>query len=161
MANAKPNQTEESVVRRLWHDPGLVPLVAAAADARRARQRTGRNLMILGFCTVGLGGTVGLLGELASEPGYLGESPRPNEKSTKSHSTTDVIGLVLVGLGLVAATYGIIRLTAQTDIETEAVDRYQGSPSASPLVFPPGISQALSGGAGGKELSLSLWYVTF
>jgi len=154
-------ETEESLVRRLRHDPGLVPLVAAAADARSARQRTGRNLMIIGFSTVGLGGTIGLLGELASEPGYLGESPRPNEKSAQSHSTTDAIGLVLVGLGLVAATYGIMKVAGQTDVETEAVDRYQGSPSASSLVFPPGISRDLFVESRGSSVGLSLCSFTF
>jgi hypothetical protein len=154
-------ETEESVARRLRRDPGLVPFVAAAADARRARQRTGRNLMILGFSTVGLGGTVGLLGNILSGPGYPGESPRPNEKSTQSHFTTDVIGVFLVGLGLITATYGIVKVAAQTDLETEAVGRYQGSPSAGPPIFSPGISRALSVDSRGSTFSLSLGSFTF
>jgi hypothetical protein len=143
-------EPEDSVMRRLRHDPGLVPLAAAAADARRGRQRTGRNLMITGFTTAGLGATVALLGVLMATPGYPGESPRPGEKSTQSHLTTDFVGLVLVGLGSVTAIYGIGKVATLTDLETEAVNRYQGSPSASPLVFPSGSSRALSGGAGGK-----------
>jgi hypothetical protein len=78
-----------------------------------------------------------------------------------SSPTVEAVCLISAGLGLVIAAYGIIRVAAQTDLETEAVGRYQGPPSASPLVSPPGISRALSGGAGGKALSVSLWSLTF
>jgi hypothetical protein len=149
-------ESEERVEWRLRHDLEIVPIAAAAADTRRARQRLGRNAMILGFATVGLGGTVGVLGVLASGPGFPGESPRSNEQTTKSHFTTDVIGLVLVGLGLVTATYGIIRVAAQTDIETEAVDRYKHSERPPPLVSSTGISRTLSVSSGGKELGFSI-----
>ena len=141
--------SEDSVMWRLQHDPGLVSIAVAAADARRARKKSGRNAMILGFSTVGLGATVGILGVLASGPGYPGESPQPNEQSAKGNSTMDVIGLVLVGLGLFTATYGIMTVSARTDIETEAVSRYEGSPSASP------------GRTEGKALSRSLCSFTF
>jgi hypothetical protein len=154
-------EPEESVVRSLRRDPSLVPIVAAAADTRRARQRSGRNAMILGFTAVGLGVTVGVLGVLVSGPGYPGESPQPNEPSTRGHFTTDVIGLVLVGLGLVTATYGIIKVAAQTDIETEAVDRYHGSVTGLTPAFPAGNSRPLSVGSAGKTLSLSLWSFAF
>jgi hypothetical protein len=117
--------------------------------------------MILGFTVAGLGATVGVLGVLMSGPGYPGESPRPNEQSTRGHSTTDVIGLVLVGLGLATATYGFIKVAAQTDIETEAVNRYYGSETGPPPASPAGNSLSLSVGSVGKTLSLSLLSFSF
>ena len=82
----------------------------------RPKAVAGKFRMILGSTTVGLGVTVGVLGLLLSGPALSCESSPCHEQRAKGNPTTDVIGLVLVGLGLVTAAYGIIKVAAPTDI---------------------------------------------
>jgi hypothetical protein len=51
---------------------------------------------------------------------------------------------------------GIVRMAKQTEVETEAVDRYQYTGAGRQPIFPPGYSSALPGGARAKALNLSL-----
>ena len=70
-------------------------------------------------------------------------------------------GLVTAGLGLALAIPGIVRMARQTEVETQAVERYQRSQSSPPPIFPTGNARPLSGGSGGKSLCLSLLSFTF
>jgi hypothetical protein len=152
----------EDVAWRLRYEPSLIPLAAAAADARLARQNSGKQMMTGGFILFGFGMTLSL-GALMSTMPALGTCDDPCQASPMSAKAKaiDVVGLVTAALGLALAIPGIVVMARQTDIETEAVNSYQLTESDAPPKYSPVSSHSLPVGSGGKALSFSLWSFTF
>jgi hypothetical protein len=151
-------EPKEVVWRRLLADPGLVPFAAAAAATRMERKSSGKTMTIVGFTILGVGLTAGYLIILSG----ISDSVNCSFDSACSQSndgritTGFVVGLVSTGVGLAIGIPGIVRMAKQTEVETEAVDRYQYAGVGRQPVFPPGYSSALPGGARAKALNLSL-----
>ena len=144
-------ESRDSVGLRLHHDPELVPVAVAAANARQERQRSGRNWMIAGFTLVGLGATVWVLMTVPIAP--------PAE--VEHNATADAVFAVSAVLGLAAATYGIIKVAVRTDAETEAVRRYRRSEVERPPAYSPEHFHGSLRGTAGGNLGLSLLSFTF
>ena len=152
-------EPRERVEEHLLWDPGLAPLVAAAADARRARKSQGKAMTIGGFTLLGVGVVAGLLVAL-SGPWICWDAACQSEADARAHSG-EAVALASVGLGLALGIPGIVMLARQSQAENQAVDRYQVSRVGPPSALPPGNSRALSTGAVGKTFSLSLWSFAF
>lgn len=150
-------EPRERVEEHLFWDPGMAPLVAAAADARRARKSQGKVMTISGFTLLGVGVVAGLLEALS---GMCFADACQSESEAKSRAG-EAIALASVGIGLALGIPGIVILARQSEAENQAVDRYQDS-GVGPLPrFPPGNSRALSAGSAVKTFSLSLWSFAF
>jgi len=147
-------EPKERVEQRLLWDPGLVPLVAAAVDARLARKSQGKIMTIGGFTILGVGVVAGFLEALSGLCVY-GDC-----QDAKSRAG-EAIALASVGIGLALGIPGIVMLTRQSEAEDKAVDRYQLFGAGPPPAFPLGNSRALSTGSAGKNFSLSLWSFAF
>jgi hypothetical protein len=135
------------VWQRLQLDPGLVPLAAAAADARMSRKSSGKTRTIVGFSIFGVGLGAGYVIMLAS---IIGSADCNNGSSYNStcdnNAGSGVIAGLLVmvvatGVGLGIGIPGIVSMARQSEAETAAVDRYQ-YPFAPPAPTPyyPGQS---------------------
>jgi len=150
------------VAGRLRNDASLIPSAAAAATARLGRQSSGKTMMATGFMLFGFGLTLSFGAFLTTAHGWC-DDPRQcqNSPMNAEAKTIDVVGLVTAAIGLALAVPGIVRTARPSDIEAEAVDRYQRSQSGQPSASPPGDAHSLSGGSGGKALSLSLWSFAF
>jgi hypothetical protein len=113
----------ESVVwQRLLADPGLVPLAAAAANARTNRRRNATGMMAVGFTIVGLGSTITLF-LLAGGPDVDGACSASAGKSSCLKVEGFFVGSLVVGLAL--AIPGLVKMARETEIERGAVERYQ------------------------------------
>jgi hypothetical protein len=152
-------EPEGKVEQRLLWDPGLASLAVAAVEARAARKKTGKTMMICGFTLLGAGATVGVLVAL-SGPMICFDEACQRRRDESDHASETII-LASVGLGLLLAVPGIIKMAAKSDSEAHAVNRYQDSEPIRPPILPPGNSRALSAGSAGTPLSLSLWSFTF
>jgi hypothetical protein len=159
-------EPSEEVLRHLIHDPDLVPVAAEAADVRLRRKGSGKAMTTAGFVFVGLGLTLSIVTALLSTmpaPGTC-DSAHGECQDQPMGAKAEAIavgGLVTAGLGLALAIPGIVRMARQTEVETQAVERYQRSQSSPPPIFPTGNARPLSGGSGGKSLCLSLLSFTF
>jgi hypothetical protein len=151
-------EPKEVVWQRLLADPGLVPFAAAAADTRMERKSSGKTMTIVGFTILGVGLVAGYLIILSgiSDSMNCGFDTSCNPNNDGRITTGFVIGLVSTGVGLAIGVPGIVRMAKQTEVETEAVDRYQYTGAGRQPVFPPGYSSALPGSASRKALNLSL-----
>jgi hypothetical protein len=150
-------EPRERVEQRLLWDPGLVPLVAAAVDARVARKSQGKFMTIGGFTILGAGVVAGFLEALS---GLCIYGDCQSEADAKSRAG-EAIALASVGIGLALGIPGIVMLARQSEAEDKAVDRYQLFGAGPPPAFPLGNSRALSTGSAGKNFSLSLWSFAF
>lgn len=151
--------TTGEVQLRLIREPGLAPLVKAAADARMARKRLGKDLTIAGVSILGAGAIAGL-GVVLMTGAICFDAACQSNVDQGTH-IAEIIVLVAAGIGLALAVPGIVEMARHTDIETEAAERYQGPVSGLPLVLPPAESPAHSTGPSGKSLSLPLLSFTF
>lgn len=152
-------EPEGKVEQRLLWDPGLAPLAVAAINARVARKSAGRTMMICGFTLLGAGATVGVVVALSGP--LLCFDDACQRRKDESNRAGETIILASLGIGLLVAIPGIIKTASQTDSEVQAMNRYQTSEPGRPPILPPGNSHALSTGAAGTPLSLSLWSFTF
>ncbi len=152
-------EPEGKVEQRLLWDPSLASLAVAAVDARVARKSAGRTMMICGFTLLGAGATVGVVVAL-SGPLLCFDDACQRQKDERNRAGETII-LASLGIGLLVAIPGIIKMASQTDSEAQAVNRYQDSEPGRPPIFPPGNSRALSTGSAGTPLTLSLWSFTF
>jgi hypothetical protein len=148
-------EPRERVEQRLLWDPGLVPLAAAAVDARRARKSQGKVMTIGGFTLLGVGAVVGFLVAL-SGPLICWDAACQSEADARARSG-EVIALASAGIGLALGIPGIVMLARQSEAEDKAVERYQ----ISGVGAPPGNSRVLSTGSAGKTFSVSLWSFAF
>ncbi len=151
-------EPKDVVWRRLLADPGLVPLAAAAAETRMERKSSGKTMTIVGFTILGVGLVAGYLIVLSgiSDGINCGYDSSCSQSNDGRITTGFAVGLVSTGVGLAIGIPGIVRMAKQTEVETEAVDRYQYTGTGQQPIFPPGYSSALPGGARGKALNLSL-----
>jgi hypothetical protein len=117
------------VWQRLQLDPGLVPLAAAAGDARMSRKSSGKTRTIVGFSIFGAGLGVGYLIFLSSVFDGVNCNNSYNDTCATSVGSGAIAGLLLmvissaVGLGI--GIPGIVSMARQSEAETAAVDRYQ------------------------------------
>jgi hypothetical protein len=147
---------EESVVRmRLSSNPRLVPLVAAAAEARGKRKTTGKVLTITGGALFAVGFVVGV-GLIMASPEYANNNT--NYNSNNQPSSEAMAGtLVMLGgaaVGLALGIPGVLKLARFSDEEREAVDAYSPNVRDLSLQSPP---QRIIG----KTLAIRLWSMTF
>jgi hypothetical protein len=152
-------EPRERVEQRLLWDPGLVPLVAAAVDARLARKSQGKVMTIGGFTLLGVGVLAGFLVAL-SGPLICWDAECQREADSRSHSG-EAVALASVGVGLALGIPGIVMLARQSEAEDKAVDRYQLFGAGPPTAFPSGNFRALSTGSAAKAFSLSLCSFVF
>jgi hypothetical protein len=136
-------EDREVVEQRLLWNPGMVSYAAAAADARLERKGQGKALMIAGFTLLGGGSAVGLAVALSGPLICFDEAcQRRQDESTRAGET---IMLASVGLGLLLAIPGIVKMAHQSESETQAVRYYQSTEAGRPLVFPADRPRPLSG----------------
>jgi hypothetical protein len=130
------------VWQRLQLDPGLVPFAAAAADERMSRKSTGKIMTITGFSILGvgvIGGYVIMLSSIA-DTGCTYDGSCSNDMGRRLMTGLVVI-LASTGVGLGIGIPGIVKMARQSEIETDAVDRYHypGSMGA-PMPYAPAQS---------------------
>jgi MFS family permease len=121
-------EPEGTVVGRLALDPNLVPLAAAAADARDSRKSTGKIMAITGFSILGVGDIVGAV-VIAATPGY------PNIRSDGWQQVGIGLGVALgaLAVGLAIAIPGVVKMGKYSDAENAAVEYYErNGPNARP-----------------------------
>ena len=151
------------VWQHLLADPGLVPLAAAAADTRMERKSTGKTMTIVGFTILGVGVGVGY---------YLMWSGIMSGTDCLSYGSTCApddgkirLGLLLaavsLGVGCGIGIPGIVKMAKQTEVETQASERYQYAGYGRPPVYPGSYSQALPMRPPGARLDLPLWSFRF
>jgi hypothetical protein len=107
------------VASRLSTNPRLVPLAAAAANARMSRRSTGKAMAIVGFTILGVGDIVGGA-IIASTPGYPNVQPGHGNRILLGVG----VGVVSLGVGLALAIPGLIKMASPSDIENRALDYY-------------------------------------
>lgn len=151
-------ETKPVVWQHLLADPGLAPLAAAAADVRIERKSSGKTMTIVGFTILGVGAGVGY----AIMVSGIMSGADCNAYDSQCGPNTDrmlgglAVGILSVGVGLAIGIPGIIRMARQTELETQASERYQAWGSGQPLVYPGAYSQALPMRLPGRRLDLSL-----
>ena len=106
----------------------------------------------------GLGMTLNLGALMSTMPA---DDPSQSLPMSSKAEVISVVGLVTAAIGLALAIPGIVAMARQTDIETEAVNRYQSTESDAPPRYSPVSPRSLSVGSGGKNLSFSLLSFTF
>jgi len=124
------------VAQRLASDPGLLPLAAAAADARLARRHSGATLTTAGFLVLGvglLGGGVLIVSGLTPS-GCGWEEPNcgggDNDGTVHAGFAALLVGLVA---GPALAIPGLVKLARTTQVEADALERYGAPPLARPF----------------------------
>lgn len=136
-------EEEELVVQRLLRDPGLIPLVAEAADTRRARRRTGMAMTIGGFGLMGVGV---LLGGVMVISGITPNHDCPYEGGSTCDSggndgevhTGLLVMLASTAVGLSLGIPGVVRLASPSETERNALERYSNPPARPRLAGRPG-----------------------
>ena len=136
------------VWQRLQLDPSLVPLAAAAGEARLERRSSGKVRTIVGFTIFGVGmaaGYVVFLATLADSTNcnnYGYESSCSDKDVSKGLWTAVIIWVAFVGVGLGIGILGIISMVKQSEMETAVMDRYQYGRNALPPALYPSQSMA-------------------
>jgi hypothetical protein len=109
-----------------------------------------------------MGGTLGLYVTLKA--GFAGSFDCDSTCKT-THDEQMKFGIALyatsIGVGLALAIPGLIKLSRQSKIETEAVRRYQLSQSGHASIRPPESSRPLSAMVPGKTVGLPLLSLSF
>ena len=116
-------ESTSTVAHRIAADPSLVPLAAKAADARMQRKHSGKVLTIAGFTIFGVGTAIGFEMIVASATSYNCPSngcPAGGNRGLPGL----VVALVSEAIGLAMAIPGIVKLSRQSEAETEASARF-------------------------------------
>jgi hypothetical protein len=127
------------VHQRLTLDPGLSPLVAAAADARSARQASGKAMVTGGYVILVVGGLLGGILFLSAItpssdcPWEGGSDCDSGGNDGQVHAGLGILALSGVA-GLVLVIAGNVKRSGTGQPELDALTRYHGSgpPLASP-----------------------------
>jgi hypothetical protein len=137
------------VQNRLATHPKLVPLAAAAADARTSRRSTGKAMAIGGFTILGVG-DIAASYILVTTPGY------PNVQSGHTNRIFLSVGVAVgsLALGLSLGITGILKLAHPTEVEERALDAYSPGWRDVSFQFPP--PQVL-----GKTVTSPVWSFIF
>jgi hypothetical protein len=154
----------DAVSRRILWDPGLTPLVAAAADARTHRRRLGKGLTIGGFSLMGLGLIVGgimVISGIAApwdtncpyEGGSNCESNKNDDAEIHAGLTVMVVSLAA---GLAVGLPGLIVLSSTAEAEDSALNRYRRLKEAPRPSMSATDFRAVQGSQPGKSFNLSL-----
>jgi|SRR5450631_434424 len=110
-------------------DPGLVPLAAAAADARMSRKSSGKTRTIVGFSIFGVGLGAGYAIMFASILDGANCTNSYNDACNNNVGSGVIVGLVVMaisaGVGFGIGIPGIVSMARQSEAETAVVDRYQ------------------------------------
>ena len=118
-------ESTSTVAQRIATDPSLVPLAAKAADARMRRKHTGKVLTIAGFTISGVGTVIGFSAIASGLRGVNCPSPANNcgEGGKDTARVGLVVALVSEAIGLAMAIPGIVKMSSQSEAETEASTR--------------------------------------
>jgi len=140
---------KRTIQHRLSTNPRVVPLAAAAADARASRRTTGKVMAIVGFTILGVGDIAGTY-IIVSTPGY------PNVKSENQDRMYLGVGVGVLSLavGLALAIPGLVKMASPSEVEQRALDAY--SPGWQDVSFRFSPPQVL-----GKTLTTPVWSYTF
>jgi|SRR5450631_1190742 len=152
---------------RLLSDPGMLPLAAAATEARSQRQRRGRKMAILGFTGFGVGTAVAILGGIALS-NFDSSKRTQDDECGCGGDFEGLLGLELVVFGAVLGVGGLVvgaigtnKLTEPSEAENKALERYDPLKVKRPPAMPPSYSLARPTGSAGKSLNLPLLSLTF
>lgn len=116
----------EEVMQRLRLDPGLAALALAAAQHEKERERKGKVMTGLGWTMVGVGLTAAVASFIS--PGFsisCGDGCQTTENRMEGADKVRAVALVSVALGLGIAIPGMVVLGKTSDIENQAIRRYQ------------------------------------
>jgi hypothetical protein len=140
---------KRTVQYRLSTNARLVPLAAAAADARTSRRSTGKVMAIVGFTILGVGDIAGSY-ILVTTPGY------PNIQSGHTNRIFLSLGVAVgsLAIGLALGITGIHKMAHPTEVEERALDAYSPGWRDVSFQFPP--PQVL-----GKTVASPVWSFTF
>jgi hypothetical protein len=132
----------EEVMQRLWLDPGLAPLALEAAERARTRKRNGKVMTILGWTTAGLGLTTLAMSFMPT--GFTmscGDGCQTTENRPAGMDKVRGIAIFSFALGLGVAIPGMAAMARTSDIEKQAIRRYQqlgpGLPRPPAAAMPP------------------------
>jgi hypothetical protein len=114
---------EADVAQTLFNHPDLIPVAAAAADARAGRKHTGAVLTVAGFSVLGVG-LVGALATTLSAP-IMCFDEQCRQRQEGASTAGEAIAIGAAAIGLVLAIPGFVKMIAQTDTENEALRRYR------------------------------------
>jgi hypothetical protein len=149
----------EQVIRRLWLDPGLAPLALRALKRGQERRTAGKAMTICGWVVLGVGGALGawllLSGYVQSHPFQVSDCDGACQSSASTKETAGiVVGIISVPLGLGLALPGMKILRQPSNLESDALRRFQQS---EPDRLPDGPRPSLpSAPLSGRALSLPL-----
>jgi hypothetical protein len=158
------NEDTEIVSQRLLWDPSLAPLVAAAADARTDRRRTGMGLTIAGFGILGVGLITGVVMYFDGALAGWGDCPFEGGSGCESgpdHGEMKEAGIIILvahAVGLSMGFWGVSKLAGTSEAETRALERYQSPGPGFGPYHPP---SALRGPASVPPKSLNIRLLSF
>jgi hypothetical protein len=156
----------EVVLRRLSGNPGLIPWAAAAADARIARRSSGSAMVIGGYTVFGLGVIIGgvlLLSGLTPSsdcPWEGGSDCQSSGNDGTVHAGLAIIALSAV-IGPALAIPGHVKVARTTQVEADALDRYEDSARVLAPSAPPSEVRSVRGRSTSKSLVLPLLSISF
>ena len=133
--------TPAGVEKRLALDPALAALAAQAADARMQHQREGRQNAIAGFTVLGVGDIVGGVLMLSGvQAGFMCSSRDNCGKGDHLFLAGAVIAGASTLVGLIYGISGVAEAKRETELETQASERY-GRP-VNAAISAPGLLSA-------------------
>lgn len=126
------DDTSDGVTQRLRSDANLGARVVKAVQTRDDRKRTGMALIVAGGVVLVGAGIAGSL-IIVTAPGY------PEVGSNQSGRVLLGLGvdLVGVGVGLALGIPGIVKVSARSDEENQAIDYYRRAGDSVPRAPPP------------------------
>ena len=118
--------SREEVMRHLILDPGLAPLALEAAAKSKQREHTGAAMTAIGWTLVGVGLTVAAAALMPQ--GFTmscGDGCETTENKVDGQGKIVGVSFGAAVLGLAVAVPGMTMLRKTSDIENQAISRYQ------------------------------------
>ena len=127
------SETEAEVAQTLLGHPELIPVAAAAADARDQRKHTGKVLTAMGFGTLGVGLVAAVL-TAHSAPLICFDDEACRQQQQNASLSAQILAITGASIGLALAVPGFVKMAKDSDIELDAVRRYR---AVKPEAMPP------------------------